>query len=415
MPATPDTRLAELDRLAQAARDRPAQYGPDLDLGAFHTPPDYQPVSELTGLAEPLREAAERAGIEASEAGRAGSYFQRDHSVIYERVQRPYAGRVEIMSTQEALLRYDLEPYWWRAVAVDQDKYTAAAQLAQTHGYFIRVGAGQTIERPIQACLLLSENNVSQNVHNVIILEPGARADVITGCTLSQGVNEGLHIGVSEFYVQQGAQLTFTMVHNWAEGFHVRPRTTAIVEEGGVFVSNYILVRPARSIQAYPTTICRGAGAVSRYNSIILGRADSYLDLGTRIILEAPGSRGESIARTIARERAVVIARGSLVGQHDDTVGHLDCRGILLSDQAVVRAIPELHAEQAPGSHLSHEAAIGPIAEEEVEYLMARGLPRERAVSMITHGFLKLDIPELPRAVQDYVEAMLAATPAEAL
>jgi len=415
MPEQMSARLEELNRLAEAARDKPAAFGPDLDLESFRLPATYQPVSELTGLAEPIRRAAAEAGIEPSEEHRAGSFLQRDHSVIYEKVQSRYQGAVEVMSTQEALGRFDLQPYWWQAVAVDQDKYTARAQLAQTHGYFIRVAQGQQVERPIQACLLLSENNVSQNVHNVIIVEEGARADVLTGCTISQGVNEGLHIGVSEFYVKRGGVLTFTMVHNWAEGFHVRPRTVAVLEEGAVFVSNYILVRPARSIQAYPTTICRGAGSSSRYNNIILGLKDSYLDLGSRIILEGPGTRGESIARTIARDRSTIIARGSLIGRHDDTIGHLDCRGLLLSGQATVRAIPELHAEGAPESNLSHEAAIGPIAEEEVEYLMARGLSRDEAISMITHGFLKLDMPELPPVVQSYVNSVLEATPAEAL
>ena len=415
MPATSPTRIAELNRLAEAARGKPAAFGPDLDLAVYTPPPQYAPVTSLTGLAEPVQAAAAHAGVIADESQRAGSYFQQDHSVRYERVQAGFTGQLEIMSTQEALERYDLADYWWRAVAVDQDKYTATAQLAQTHGYYIHVAEGQRVERPIQACLLLSENNVSQNVHNVIILEPGSRADVITGCTVSQGVSDGLHIGVSEFYVRAGAQLTFTMVHNWAEGFHVRPRTVAILEEGATFISNYILVRPAKSIQAYPTTICRGAGAKSTYNNIILGLADSYLDLGSRIIMEGPGSRGESIARTIAKDRSVVINRGSLIGRHDDTVGHLDCRGILLSPHATVRAIPELHAESAPGSNLSHEAAIGPIAEEEVEYLMARGLPRDQAVSMITHGFLSLELPGLPGPVQDYVNAVLAQTGEEAM
>ena len=96
-----------------------------------------------------------------------------------------YDDKLEIMSTKEALALYPelmFEKYWWRAVAPDKDKYTALVALHQTEGYFIRVKAGHKVDKPIQACLFVSESNVSQNVHNVIIVEDGAEANVITGC-----------------------------------------------------------------------------------------------------------------------------------------------------------------------------------------------------------------------------------------
>ena len=76
------------------------------------------------------------------------------------------------------------ERFWWRAVAPDKDKYTALVALHQTEGYFIRVKAGQKVEKPIQACLFIRESDVSQNLHNVIIVEDGAEANVITGCNI---------------------------------------------------------------------------------------------------------------------------------------------------------------------------------------------------------------------------------------
>jgi hypothetical protein len=151
---------------ALVAKQRPARYGPDLDLAQFGKPGERAPVGNLRSLHAQIREAALLAGIDAEETDRSASYFQIDYSVIYQSIQQAYQGKIELMTTQEALKRYEwLRDYWWKAVEVDSDKYTAAAELDQTGGFFLRVLAGQRVERPIQACLFVQENNISQNVH----------------------------------------------------------------------------------------------------------------------------------------------------------------------------------------------------------------------------------------------------------
>ena len=96
----------------------------------------------------------------------------------------------------------------------------------------------------------------------------GAGASVIPGGNIHAGVKEGLHAGISEFYVGKGARLTFTMVHNWDKDFSVRPRTAAIVDDDGVFISNYVLLRPVRSIQAFPVARLEGARSRAVFNTI---------------------------------------------------------------------------------------------------------------------------------------------------
>lgn len=406
----------EWRRKAEAVKDKPATYGPDIDLGRFMKPTKKERVESLVSLSKQVKEAALYAGIDTDESFRAGSYFQIDHSIIYERVQKTYQGQLEIMSTSEALEKHDwVADLWWKAVQVDQDKYTALAELKHTHGYFIRVFKGQKVERPIQACLFLAENHISQNVHNLIIIEDGAEAQIITGCTVHPRVEEGLHVGISEFFLGKNSQLMFTMIHNWAENFDVRPRTSAILEDNAIFVSNYILLRPVKSIQMYPAAFLKGKNSRARFNTILYGIADSYIDVGSKAVLRGKDTSAEVIARTVARDQAEIHARGQLIGQHNDSRAHLDCRGILFSDEARIHAIPELYAEKAPLSELSHEAAISPIAEEEVEYLMARGLTKEEAVSTITRGFLNIDIPGLPPILRSSIQRVLDAATKEAL
>ncbi len=411
------TYLSDIRERAEKAKEKKAALGPDIDLFRYSQHVERGRIESLESLSQQAQEAAVMAGIDVKEEVRSGSYLQVDHSVVYERINKAYEGKLEIMSTTDALSRYDwLEDYYWRAVPVDQDKYTAQAELKMTHGYFIRVLPYQKPDYPVQACLLVAENYVSQNLHNIIIVEEGAELQVITGCTLAKTDVEGIHIGISEFYVKRGGKLFFTMIHNWADNFHVRPRTVAIIEKDGMFFSTYVLLKPVKSIQMFPAAYLRGNRASAKFNAIIYGLKDSYIDIGSRIVLEGEDTKGESTARAIAANESVIYSRGDLIAKTKDyCVAHLDCRGILFSKEGRIYAIPQLVSDGASEAELSHEASIGPIAEEQVEYLMSRGISREDAISMITSGFLNLDIPYLPEFLDRNIKEVIKATAKEAL
>lgn len=409
--------MSDIIQRAQKAIDKQATFGPDIDLSYYKNYIERSRIDSLDSLSEQLKESAIMTGIDIREEARAGSYFQIDHSVVYESMNKAYEGQLEIMSTSDALKRYDwIEDYFWKLVPVDQDKYTAQVALNMTHGYFIRVFKNQKPQYPVQSCLLVAENYVSQNVHNIIIVEEDAELHVITGCTSSKGDADGIHLGISEFFVRKGGKLFFTMIHNWADNFHVRPRTAVIVEDGGAFVSNYVMLKQVKSIQAFPVAYLKGKGASAKFNTVVYGLKDSYIDLGSRIILEGDNTRGESIARTIASDQSTIYSRGDLVAKTKGyCLAHLDCRGILFSNKAKIYAIPQLVSDGSLKAELSHEASIGPIAEEQVEYLMSRGISKEDAVSVITSGFLNLDIPFLPEFLDRNIKEVIKATAKEAL
>jgi Fe-S cluster assembly scaffold protein SufB len=208
--------------------------------------------------------------------------------------------------------------------------------------------------------------------------------------------------------VRQGGRLTFTMIHNWAEDIHVRPRTGVVVEEGGYYIANYILLKPVKTVQMYPTVTLAGVGAVTRLNSIIIAHPGSELDVGGRVVLQAPHTRAEVIARSITTG-GNSIARGHLVGLAPDIKAHLECRGLILSPKGIIYAIPELEGHVS-GVDMSHEAAVGRIAQEEIEYLMARGLDEDEAVSTIVRGFLSVKIEGLPPALEEELETAIQET-----
>jgi len=184
------------------------------------------------------------------------------------------------------------------------------------------------------------------------------------------------------------------MIHNWAEKVAVRPRSVTIVEEGGIFLSNYVCMHPVGTLQMYPMARLIGEGATARFNSILVAVPGSEMDVGSRVLLEAKGTRAEIISRAITTG-GKIIARGHINGLVPEIKAHLECKGLILNDEGIIHAIPELEGHRKDVD-LSHEAAVGKIAQEEVEYLMARGLNEEEATATIVRGFLHVDIEGLP-------------------
>ena len=383
----------EKEALAKEAREKVATYGTDIDLETFSSETEAHPYQEnLSAFSLSDQEQMLKAGVDIASKNRSGTFIQKDHSVVHCSASQE---GMEIMDIDQAREKYDwLHDYWWKAVAVNTDKYTARAELHQEHGYFIRSLPGVRSIYPLQACLYLEEDNLAQDIHNIVIAEEGSELHIITGCATGPHVKSGLHVGISEFYVKKGAKLTFTMIHNWAENMAIRPRSATIVEEGGLFLSNYVCMQPVGTLQMYPVTYLVGENATARYNSILIATPGSEMDMGSRVFLKAKGARAEIISRAITTG-GKIIARGHIIGEVPGIKAHLECKGLILSDKGIIHAVPELEGYRQEVD-LFHEAAVGKIAQEEVEYLMARGLSQEEATATIVRGFLNVEIEGLP-------------------
>jgi uncharacterized protein len=396
---------------ARDAANKPAVIGEDIDLNKYDssdTAPSYQ--KDPSKLPAAAKDRMLSAGVMLDDTSqRSGTFVQMDNTPVHSSVSQD---GVEVLPVTQALEKYDwLKDYWWKAVSVDQDKYTASVELHRNNGYFIRALPGQKTIFPVQACLYLAKENLVQNVHNIIIAEEGSELHIITGCAIASHEEPGLHLGVSEFYIKKGAKVTFTMIHVWNPETAVRPRTGAFVEEDALFMSNYLLMKPVRSLQMNPTARCVGKNATVRYNSILVTGPGSSIDVGSRVILGAPGSRTEIVSRAITTGGDIV-ARGYVEGNAPGVKGHLECRGLILGKKGMIYAIPELKGN-LPDIDLSHEAAVGKIAEEEVEYLMARGLTKDEATATIVRGFLRVDIEGLPPLLSDELKRAVAASEKE--
>ncbi len=359
-------------------------------------------ITDMEHLSEKDRERLALTGLEVEMRNRCGSFFQIDQKVIQTTCM---AEGVEMLPIKAALEKYDwVEDYYWKAVPRDKDKYTRyVADQENPQGLVVIAHPGTKIEMPLQACLFLREGPV-QHVHNIFIAHEDSEIHIISGCASSWQKEHGAHLGVTEIYVGKGAKVTSTMIHNWNRGIAVFPRSATIVEEGGTFLSNYVCMQPVRKINMYPTASLVGENAVARFSSIVVATPGSTLDLGSRAILGAEHTSAELVTRAITTG-GTIISRGHIRGAKDNTRGHIECRGLILKD-GIIHAIPEIEGT-ITGTELSHEAAVGKIARQEIEYLMARGLSEEVATATIIRGFLDVKINGLPPVLQAQIDAAI--------
>ncbi len=373
----------QLERV-KAALAKPALYGPDIDVRDYLLAEG--PAAEVEVDEERIREV----GIDLERAKRTGYYMQVDSESVRYMSRLP---GVEVMSIEEALEREpEVSRLIWRLVDPAADKYTAVAALRGRGGYFVRVKRGVRMEEPVQTCLFMVTGGL-QAPHNIIYVEEGAHARVLTGCTIMPE-SFGLHAGITEIYLERGARLDYVMIHAWSRGTHVRPRTGVLAGEGAEVVTYYINLSTVRTLQTYPRYILRD-GARLHSVSLILGRGSSIIDVGAKAALGGRRAAAEILSRVVARDSSRIVARARVEG-----------KGLVLSDVARVEAVPELGAV-GRGVTLTHEASIGKLSEEAIAYLMSKGFSREEAESILVRGFMNVELLDLGPQLTAYVRNLM--------
>ena len=383
--------LDEVRERALKALTKPSPYGVDIDVTPFLSASEVRPVGFLDST------RAEEVGVNLKANA---LYIQVDQLYFsyLSRIPGVEVLRIEDLIDQKPDEAYE---YLWRLVDPAADKYTALAALRGRGGYFIKVKRGVKVEEPIMACLYMSYGGL-QAPHNIVVIEEGAEATVYTGCTIAPEVL-GLHVGISEFYVGKSAKLRFIMVHSWNRVSHVRPRTIVSVDHGGEYISYYVNMARVKTLQTYPK-VHLADDAKAFLASILLGLGKADIDVGSSVYIHGNNSGAELVSRALARDEAKIFMRALIVGEGVSR-GHIDCRGLMLSDKASIQTVPELIAKN-PNVMLTHEASIGRLAEDEINYLVSKGFSKEDAVSALIRGFASIDIKGLPDRVRSYIESI---------
>ncbi len=382
------------------ALSKPSPYGPDVELSRFNLgPAERERIEE-----KEVNRISSRLGF-GKDLLRKADYLQVNESILSRSMREKLAERgAVVLPTSEALKKLDwVKEYSWRLVRPDTDKYTAAASLYSNElGFFIYVPPGTKIKDPIYTCLFITRRGYAQLLHNIVIVDDGAELNLITGCGVPDQPIGSLHVGISEYYVGRKSKLTYTMIHAWAPDMVVRPRTVVRVGEGGEYVSYYVIYSPVESLQTYPK-VYLGENARATLNSIVVGESRGVYDVGSAIVLEGRDSAGEILSRNLGRGSSLIYARSRIEGRAGPSRGHIECLGLIDDDNATIESLPEISSSN-PEAILTHEAAIGKISEDLINYLLSKGFSEEEARTAIIKGFLNIEEPKLPQQIREVIK-----------
>jgi Fe-S cluster assembly scaffold protein SufB len=196
------------------------------------------------------------------------------------------------------------------------------------------------------------------------------------------------------------------MIHSWTRETSVEPKSIAIVDKAGVFISNYICLDPVKNITMYPTAVLDEM-STAHFSSLMVAHEGSSQDIGSRVILTAGIVCGNHLPGVSLG--GSVTARGHLKAASPDIKAHLECRGLVVNEKGRIYAIPELETEYRDVD-MSHEAAIGKISKEEIEYLCSRGISKDKAQSLIIRGFVDTNILSLPESLKNEIDQLADRT-----
>lgn len=406
----PDWYIKEKEKAQLKLKNaKPAKYGIDIPLEHYQREGTrFKRIESLKKLDKSTKERIESVGERVDEQYRSASHLQQDNAATYSNIIKGLLPEgVIVMDTDEAIKKFSwLKDYYFKIMPKNLNKYTTFVNAYSRGGIFVWVKEGVQVKFPLQTCFLLQTSNYAQIPHSFIIAEPHSKIHLISGCVPGKECKNSAHIAATEVFVKEGAEVTWTMIHNWGKDFHVRPNVGIKVEKGATYISNYLLTSEVKSIQLYPTAIL-GEGARAIFNTMLFCRGTSQIDAGSAIYFNGKDSKGEIKTRALILDNSRCFMRGNLVG-NKKCLGHLECRGLILSNNAQAKAYPNLSGSQ--DAELTHEAALGKIKNEELNYLQTRGFSKDEAASLVARGFISLDIPGLSTTVDSYIKEVIELT-----
>lgn len=311
------------------------------------------------------------------------AYFLENNHKVDEYFGSP---GIEVMPIE--LVKYNqpelFEKFAWRLISPNQNKLTRLVASVPNQGYYVHVSQGANIDQPIKTCLMTSDDEVSQVVHNIIVLEPSAKCEMITGC-VSTACKSIKHTAVTEIFVGSNAKLKFKMIHDWADSAVVLPVTKVVLSENAEFEYEFICLKSPTKLVSNPEVILKGSRSKVISSSSVVASVGSKLDAGFKVRMLNANQSAKIISKNVARG-GEIINRGEIIAIGNDGYGHIECDGVIV-DGGNLTSSPVIINKSA-SSKLSHEASIGKIDQLAIEYLMSRGLSENQAKDLIIFGFL---------------------------
>jgi Fe-S cluster assembly protein SufB len=374
----------------------------ELDLGKIvsYIRPDAKKGTSWEEVPEEVKEAFDKLGIpEAERKYLAGVGAQLDSEIVYQNIKKELEKLGVIFLDMESAVREypDLvKEYFMKLVPSTDHKFAALHGAIWSGGTFLYVPANVKVPMPLQAYFLMSNPGMGQFEHTIIVAEEGSEVTFIEGCSAPRYNVINLHAGMVEIYVKRGAKVKYLTIQNWSKNTYNLNTKRSIVEEEGsmTWVSGSL---GSYKTMLYPMTILKGKGARAESMSITYAGPGQHMDTGSKVVHLAPYTSSLVSAKSISLGGGWAFYRGLLkiTKEAENSKASVECAALMLDNRSKSDTVPIIEVE-TDRADVGHEARIGRIGEDQIFYLMSRGLSEQEAKSMIVKGFVEPVVKELP-------------------
>ena len=381
------------------------KFGPDLsnldfDSYTYFTRPTNKESQNWDEVPETIKNTFNKLGIpEAEQKYLAGVSTQYESEVVYHNMLKEVHDKgVIFLSTDMALKLYpDLfKKYFSTVVPVADNKFSALNGAVWSGGSFIYVPKNVHLDKPLQSYFRINNEKSGQFERTLIIVDEGADVHYVEGCTAPTYSKESLHAAVVEIVVLKGGKCRYSTVQNWSTNIVnlVTKRAVCYENASMEWIDGNI---GSQVNMKYPACILAGEGAKGTCISIAVAGKGQFQDAGARMIHKAPNTTSTIISKSIVKNGGVANYRGTV--RHEEGAlncrSHVECDTLILDEHSKSDTIPTNEVKNN-SSYIEHEATVSKISEDQLFYLMSRGIKEAEATQMIIMGFIEPFSRELP-------------------
>jgi Fe-S cluster assembly protein SufB len=375
--------------------------GIDFEAIKYYVSATERPAQSWDDLPDDIRLTYDRLGLPAAEQKRlvSGVAAQYESEVVYHQINQELARQgVVFLDTDTGLKQYPeiFEQYFGSVIPAGDNKFSALNTAVWSGGSFIYVPKGVRVDIPLQAYFRINTENMGQFERTLIIVDEGAHVHYVEGCTAPIYRSDSLHAAVVEIIVRAGARARYTTIQNWSNNVYNLVTKRATCAEGATmeWIDGNI---GSKATMKYPAVWLLGEQAKGETLSIAFAGPGQHQDTGSKMVHAAPKTSSTIVSKSVARGGGRASYRGLVhvaPGAHQ-AASSVRCDALLVDTVSRSDTYPYVDVREEDVS-MAHEATVSKVSEDQLFYLMSRGLTEEASMAMIVRGFVEPIARELP-------------------
>lgn len=372
----------------------------NFDEFTYYIKPSDKQTDKWEEVPDKIKDTFNKLGLpEAEQKFLAGITTQYESEVVYHNMLDEVNEKgVIFLDIDSGLKQYPelFRKYFDTVIPYNDNKFSALNGAFWSGGSFIYVPPGVTLEKPLQSYFRINANQMGQFERTLIIVDKGSKIHYVEGCTAPSYSKESLHAGVVEIVVLEDAQCRYTTIQNWSTNIlNLVTQRAKVYKNGSMeWVDGNI---GSSKTMKYPCCLLVGEGARGSTISIAVANETQVIDSGAKMIHMAPNTSSTIVSKSISRNGGVSNYRGLVVhgDKADNARSKEECDTLILDEKSASDTIP-INFSRNDNSIIEHEATVSKISEEQLFYLMSRGISKSDAQQMIVMGFIEPFSRELP-------------------